>query len=50
MSLQEPQEQFERTTEEPMDDMQEDSPTESPLMDSDTQESTPESEDRKSVV
>ena len=43
MSLQEPQEQFERTTEEPMDDMQ-DSSNESPLMDSDTQESTPEPE------
>jgi len=43
MSLQEPQEQFERTTEEPMDDMQ-DSSTESPLLDSDTQEPTEESE------
>jgi len=43
MSLQEPQEQFERTTEEPMDDMQ-DSSTESPLLDSDTQEPTEEAE------
>ena len=43
MSLQEPQEQFERTTEEPMDDMQ-DSSTESPLLDSDTQEPTEEVE------
>jgi transcriptional antiterminator NusG len=39
MSLQEPQEQFERTSEEPMDDMQ-DSSVESPLSDSDTPEST----------
>ncbi len=39
MSLQEPQEQFERTTEEPMDDMNAAS-TESPLSDSDTLEST----------
>ena len=44
MSLQEPQEQFERTTEESMDDAQEDASTESPLMDSDRQESTPEAE------
>ena len=43
MSLQEPQEQFERTTEEPTDDMQ-DSSVESPLSDSDTQESTSETE------
>jgi len=43
MSLQEPQEQFERTTEEPMDDMQ-DSSVESPLSDSDTPESTPATE------
>ena len=44
MSLQEPQEQFERTTEEPMDDTQ-DSSTETPLSDSETQESdiSPES-------
>lgn len=39
MSLQEPQEQFERTTEESMDDMNAAS-TESPLSDSDTLEST----------
>jgi transcriptional antiterminator NusG len=43
MSLQEPQEQFERTTEESMDDMQ-DSSVESPLSDSDTPESTPATE------
>jgi len=45
MSLQEPQEQFESTTEEPLDEVQENSSSESsPLMDSDTQESTPEAE------
>lgn len=45
MSLQEPQEQFESTTEEPLDEVRENSSSESsPLMDSDTQESTPEAE------
>jgi len=44
MSLQEPQEQFERTTEEPMDDDMQDSPIESPLSDSDEQEPTKEAE------
>ena len=43
MSLQEPQEQFERTTEEPLDEMQ-DASSESPLSDSDTPESTPVTE------
>ena len=43
MSLQEPQEELERTTEEPMDDTQ-DSSTEAPLSDSDTPESTPAAE------
>ena len=38
MSLQEPQEELERTTEEPMDDGTQDSSTEAPLSDSETQE------------
>src|SRR5260221_12139512 len=44
MSLQEPQEQFERTTEEPMDDDMQDASVESPLSDSDEQESNKEAE------
>jgi len=43
MSLQEPQEQFEHITEEPMDNIQ-DLSTESPLLDSDAQESAEEAE------
>jgi len=44
MSLQEPQEQFERETEEPLEDLQENAPSEAPSSDSDEQESSNESE------
>ena len=44
MSLQEPQEQFERETEEPLEDLQENAPNEAPPSDSDEQESSNESE------